>query len=140
MYMRTYARMRCIYMVFVRQAPSACAWCVSMSKIASPTVVSELIDDAKLQRYENNNPLYRGYYRPYIGERSADNQRVMSVLKNQVYLLISQRHDSRLLHVPFLLCQVLHVPLHFKGLPLRLQTDFHGKGLSNIHGLLACGL
>ena len=48
MYMRTYARMRCIYMVFVRQAPSACARCVSMSKIASPTVVSELIDDAKL--------------------------------------------------------------------------------------------
>ena len=49
MYTRAYARMReknclscvahChylqgIYTVFVRQAPSACAWCVSMSKIA----------------------------------------------------------------------------------------------------------
>ena len=140
MYTRAYARMRCIYTVFVRQAPSACAWCVSMSKIASPTVVSELIDDAKLQRYENNNPLYRGYNRPYIGERDADNQRVTSVLKNQVYLLISQRHDSRLLHVPFLLCQVLHIPLHFKRFPLRLQADFHGEGLGDIHGLLACGL
>ena len=97
-------------------------------------------DDAKLQRYENNNPLYRGYNRPYIGERSTDNQRVTLVIKNQVYLLISLRHGSRLLHIPFLLCQVLHIPQHFKRLPLRLQADFHGEGLGDIHGLLACGL
>jgi hypothetical protein len=55
MYMRTYARMRCIYMVFVRQAPSACAWCVSMSK----STVNQVLT---MQSYNDMKTII-----PYIG-------------------------------------------------------------------------